>query len=326
MAKAAINWEARIGRRIRLRDLHVLFAVDQFGSMAKAAALLGITQSAISQMVADLEHVLGVRLLDRSPRGVEATVYGRTLVKYGKAAFDDLRQAIQEIEFLADPDVGEIRIGAPESVSSAILPAIIRLFSQRNPRAQLEVDTTDVTAAMPKLRDRSFDLVMALGGIAREDISLARDLKVEKLFNDELVVAADMHSPWARRRKLDLVDVAEAPWILAPSGFSNVVLAEAFRARGLDMPKVSLKTFSIHIRANLTAGSSFVTTLPRSVLDYYAHRLPLKALPIALPARPWPLVMVTLKGRTVSPVVERFIECAREVAKSMADRSKVRKS
>jgi DNA-binding transcriptional LysR family regulator len=179
---------------------------------------------------------------------------------------------------------------------------------------------------MPKLRDRSLDVVMALGGIAREDISLARDLKVEKLFNDELVVAADMHSPWARRRKLDLVDLAEVPWILAPSGFSNVVLAEAFRARGLDMPKVSLKTFSIHIRANLIAGSSFVTTLPRSVLDYYAHRLPLKALPIALPARPWPLVMVTLKGRTVSPVVERFIECAREVAKSMADRSKVRKS
>jgi DNA-binding transcriptional LysR family regulator len=325
MAKA-VNWEARIGRRIRLRDLHVLFAVDQSGSMAKAAALLGITQSAISQMVADLEHALGVRLLDRSPRGVESTVYGRTLLKYGKAAFDDLRQGIQEIEFLADPGVGEIRIGAPESVSSAILPAIIRLFSQQYPSAQLEVDTTDVTAAMPKLRDRSLDVVMALGGIAREDISLAKDLKVEKLFNDELVVAADMHSPWARRRKVDLADLAEAPWILAPSGFSNVVLAEAFRARGLDMPKVSLKTFSIHVRANLIAGSPFVTTLPRSVLDYYAHQFPLKALPIALPARPWPLVIVTIKDRSVSPVVERFIKCAREVAKSMAERSKVRKS
>ena len=92
------------------------------------------------------------------------------------------------------------------------------------------------------------------------------------------------------------------------------------------MPKVSLKTFSIHIRANLIAGSAFVTTLPRSVLDFYAHRLPLKALSIALPARPWPLVIVTLKDRTVSPVVERFIKCAREVTKSMADRSKVRRS
>ncbi len=290
MAKS-VNWEARIGRRVRLRDLHVLFAVDQSGSMAKAASQLGITQSAISQMVAELEQALGVRLLDRSPRGVEATVYGRTLLKYGKAAFDDLRQGIQEIEFLADPGVGEIRIGAPESVSSAILPAIIRRFSQQYPRAHLDVDTTDVTAAMPKLRDRSLDVVMA----------------------------------WAHRRKIDLADLADAPWILAPSGFSNIVLAEAFRARGLDMPKVSLKTFSIHIRANLIAGSPFVTTLPRSVLDHYAHRLPLKALPIALPPRPWPLMMVTLKDRTVSPVVERFIKCAREVTKSMTDRTKTRK-
>src|SRR5262245_57249627 len=85
MAKT-INWEARIGRRLLLRDLHVLLAFDQSGSMAKAAALLGITQSAISQMVADLEQTLGVRLLDRTTRGVEATVYGRSLLRYGKAA------------------------------------------------------------------------------------------------------------------------------------------------------------------------------------------------------------------------------------------------
>src|SRR5262245_28134549 len=198
------DWEARIGRRVRLRDLHVLFAVDQSGSMAKAATQLGITQSAISQMIADLEHALGVRLLDRSPRGAEATVYGRTLLKYAKAAFDDLRQGIQEIEFLADPGIGEIRIGAPESVSSAILPAIIRRFSQQCPRAILDIDTTAVTAAVPKLRDRSLDLVMVLGGVMPEDLHRASDLKVEKIFDDELVVAADENSPWARRRKVDL--------------------------------------------------------------------------------------------------------------------------
>jgi DNA-binding transcriptional LysR family regulator len=309
-----------VGRRVRLRDLHVLFAVIQSGSMVKAATQIGVTQSAISQMIADLEHAIGVRLLDRSPRGVEATVYGEALLKHGKAAFDDLRQGIQEIEFLSDPGVGEIRIGAPESVSSAILPAIIRRFAQQHPRALLDVDTTAVTTAVPKLRDRNLDLVMVLGAITPEDIYLANDLRVEVLFNDELVVAADRDSEWARRRKIDLADLAEAPWILAPSGFSNVVLAEAFRARGLGMPKIGLKTFSIHIRANLIAGSNFVTTLPKSVLDHYAHRLPLKALPVALPARPWPLLMVTLKDRSVSPVVDRFIKMAREFTSTMAVR------
>src|SRR5262245_50844136 len=163
MAKA-VDWEARIGRRVRLRDLHVLFAVIQSGSMAKAAAQLGVTQSAISQMIADLEHAVGVRLLDRSPRGVEATIYCNTLLRRGTAAFDELRLGIQEIEFLADPGVGEIRIGAPESVSSAILPAILRQFSQQYPRVFLDIETMTIGMSLPKVRDRSLDLVLALGG------------------------------------------------------------------------------------------------------------------------------------------------------------------
>ena len=74
MAKS-VDWESRIGRRVTLRDLHILFAVVQHGSMAKAAGPLGLTQSAVSQSVAALEHALKVRLLDRSPRGVEPTIY-----------------------------------------------------------------------------------------------------------------------------------------------------------------------------------------------------------------------------------------------------------
>ena len=93
----------------------------------------------------------------------------------------------------------------------------------------------------------------------------------------------------------------------------------AGKARALGMPNAILRTFSIHIRVNLIVGSGFVTTLPRSVLDHYARQLPVKALPVAFAARPWPLVIVTLRDRTVGPIVERFIKCARDVAKSMAD-------
>src|SRR5262245_40829456 len=138
MAKG-LGWETMIGRRMRLRDLHVLCEVVQRGSMAKAAGHLGITQSAVSQVIADLEHQLGVRLLDRSSRGVEATVYGDALLKHGKAAFDDLRQGIQQIEFLKDPGVGHVRIGAPESIVSGVLPIVIREFSRMYSRASLDV-------------------------------------------------------------------------------------------------------------------------------------------------------------------------------------------
>src|SRR6267142_2791057 len=114
----------RIGRRMKLHDLHVLMSVVQMGSMGKAASLLNTTQSAISRSVADLEHAIGVRLLDRSRQGVEPTEYGRALLDGGAAVFDGLRQAVQKIEILADPTVGHVTVGGNEATSAALLPAV----------------------------------------------------------------------------------------------------------------------------------------------------------------------------------------------------------
>src|SRR5215831_2806864 len=93
----------RIGRRLKLHDLHVLMTVAQAGTMGKAAQLLNTTQPNISRSIADLENALGVRLLDRGRHGIAPTEYGRALLKCGLAVFDDLRQGVKNIEFLADP-------------------------------------------------------------------------------------------------------------------------------------------------------------------------------------------------------------------------------
>src|SRR5918992_3081592 len=104
-----------VTRRLRFRDLQVLFAVVQFGSMAKAATQLGVTQPAVSETVASIEQMFAVRLFDRSPQGVEPTIYGRALLTRAQAAFDELRQGIRDLEFLADPTAGELKIGCPPS-------------------------------------------------------------------------------------------------------------------------------------------------------------------------------------------------------------------
>src|SRR5215471_352339 len=101
-----IKDESYVSRRMRLRDLHVFFTVTQRGSMAKAATDLGITQPAVSRVIAELEHAMGVRLLDRSPQGIEPTEYGRALLRRGISVFDELTQGIKDIRFLADPTVG----------------------------------------------------------------------------------------------------------------------------------------------------------------------------------------------------------------------------
>src|SRR5438477_4643175 len=119
-----INWDVQIGRRLKLRDLHVFVTVVECGSMAKAAVQLGVSQPAVSEVMTGLEHAVGVRLLDRSSRGVEPTLYGRAMLERSLAAFDELKQGIRTIEHLADPTVGEVRIGCSESLISATLAPV----------------------------------------------------------------------------------------------------------------------------------------------------------------------------------------------------------
>src|SRR5882762_103130 len=102
-----IDWESQIGKRLRLRDLHVFSVVVRLGSMGKAALELGVSQPAVSEVIADLEHALKARLFDRSPQGVVATPHGASLERHVLAVFDELKQSIKDIEFLSDPTVGE---------------------------------------------------------------------------------------------------------------------------------------------------------------------------------------------------------------------------
>src|SRR5262249_35209542 len=72
-----MQWADRIGHRLKLRDLHILITVAQHGSMGKAAKQLSVSQPVVSKAITDMEHMLKVRLLDRTPHGVEPTLYGR---------------------------------------------------------------------------------------------------------------------------------------------------------------------------------------------------------------------------------------------------------
>jgi len=318
MAKIA-DWDARIGGRVRLRDLHILLAVVQCGSMAKAARQLGVSQPAVSEAISGLEHALNVRLLDRGRRGVELTVYGDALLKSGRAAFHELRQGIKQIELLSDPTAGDLRIACPESISSGILGPIIKQMSERYPRVRLFVEPFLFSARplFPQLDNREVDLVFTRPAAPLRQA----DYAVEMLFNDRVRLAAGKHGPWARRRKIDLAELVDEPWITVPSDdIGGAVLVDAFHARGLEMPRIAVTTYSIHLRYSLAANARFIAALPASVLRFNTENL--CELPIDLPEPFWQVVIVTTKKRASNPVAEHFIECAREIAKLFADGSR----
>jgi DNA-binding transcriptional LysR family regulator len=315
MGKKSDDLDSRIGRRLKLRDLSVLSAVVKFGSMAKAASHLGITQPAISQAVADLEAALRVRLLDRGPRGVTPTLFGEALLKRGSEAFDALKQGIRDIEFLSDPGTGEVWIGASESyIAGGYLSAIIAHLSRQYPRVAVHfLDANTAALEFQELRERKVDLMMGrISGPVLDD-----DLHVERLYDEAIVVAAGRQHRLAGRRKLDLAELSDESWILAPP---NTVVRDlvgaAFQAKGLAPPRLSVTTYSMQLRMQLLTTGQYLSSVPESLVRYNAERWSLCALPVML-GKPLPVVIVTLKNRTLSPAVQLFIDHARAAAKTM---------
>ena len=152
------------------------------------------------------------------------------------------------------------------------------------------------------------------------------DLDVEILFNDRMVLTAGAHNQWAHRRKIDLAELVDEPWILsAPDTWNYARLTEAFAARGLPMPKASVVTLSTQLKARLLVNGPYIAPFQTSSLQLL-HAGAIKILPVELPDRQAPIALITLKNRTLTPVVERFIEYVRELAKSTFERSQPRKS
>ena len=303
------HWEHRIGRRLQLRDLHILLTVAQSGSMVRASRDLAMSQPAVSKAIAALEHTLGVRLLDRGPSGVAPTRYGHALLRRGAAVFDELRQGVGEIEFLADSGVGELRIGCGEPVAITPLPDVIHTLSSKYPRLVFHVRQVDTIASdFRDLRERKLDILV---GRVAEPFSVD-DLNAETVLEQSVVVVAGAQSEWTRRRKVTLGELVNQKWVLLPPEMpESEYVASAFRAQGLTPPRASVTTLSFHLRAALVARGDFLSAFPTTLLSRFSS---VKALPIDLGLRPRPIAIVTLKNRTLSPAAELFMDCVRSVA------------
>jgi DNA-binding transcriptional LysR family regulator len=314
---AVMQLSDRIGNRMKLQDLHVLMTVVQAGSMGKAAQILNTTQPNISRSIGELEQALGVRLLDRHRQGIEPTEYGRALLDCGAAVFDDLRQGVKNIAFLADPTAGELRIGTTTFLAASFVSALVDRLSLRYPRIVYHLVTGYTETLHQELAERNVDLLIIRGSGPIADPRY----DFEFLFDDSYVVAAGAQNQWGRRRRIEIAELVNELWVLPPpdSVIGSIVM-DAFRASGLDYPPVSVVTDCPHMRISLLATGRFVTIFPASAFRFLAKRSELKILPVELPTARRPNGVVTLKNRALSPVAKLFIDCAREVAKPLAKR------
>ena len=307
-------WNDRTKRRLKLRDLDILTALIDTGTMGKAASRLGISQPAVSKAIAELEAALGVRLVDRGRRGITPTPFGLALQKRSVAIFNDLRQSVQDIDFLSDPTKGEIRIGTTEPITAAMVTPCIDRLSRKYRGMSFHVTTGDTAGLYRELIERNVELV-----ISRMTGALPDDLAAEVLFHDSLTVLTSARSPLTRRRKLMLADLMNEPWALLPlDSLFGALVAEAFRASGHERPRATVATLSNYLLDDLLATGRFLTVLPSFMLKVPERYPSLKALPVALLNAPMPIGIVTLKNRMLTPLAQLFIENIRAIAKPMA--------
>lgn len=309
--------EDRQIRRLKLRELRILMAVIQAEIMAKAARQLAISQPAVSRAIADMEHTLEVPLFDRTARGIEPTRYGRALFRRSVAVFDELKQGVQEIAYLSNPEAGELRIGSSASLSEGIVLAVVNRLSRKYPQVVFHVVPGGALALRESLRERRIEL-----GIARLPEAAAEDeVHAEILFEEPLVVVASTANPWVRRRRIKLAELVNEPWTWSgPGTMFDTLVVDAFRVSGLEPPRATVYAEAINMRIRLAATGPFLAVIPASPLKFHAEHASIKKLPIELPMTQRSVGIITLKKRTLSPLAQLFIECAREVAKPLSRR------
>jgi DNA-binding transcriptional LysR family regulator len=306
-----MNWDARIGRRLRLKDLHTLQIVAEVGSMAKASQHLALSQPAISKAISDMEHLLGAPLLDRSARGVALTEHGRVLVERTRIIFDEMKQGIKEIEHLSDPTQGEVRIGTIEPVS-AVLSGIICRIAPRYPRIEYQVTVGDTDMLVRKLRERALDVVLTRWNT----LTQADDLAAETLYRSTLAVMADKDHPLAAKRRLALPDLMSEQWTLSPPDtFLGRVVADLFERRRLPLPRNTVTTTSIFMRLNLMASGRFLSILPTTLLRHRSNKAWLREIRADLGDSSGPIAAITIKNRRSSGAVKLFQEASRAFCK-----------
>ena len=310
-----MKWDDRIGRRLRLKDLHTLQTVAEAGSMASASQRLALSQPAISQAISDMEHTLGAPLLERSPRGVELTECGRLLVERARVIFDEVRQGVADIESASDPTRGVVRIGTTEPLAGVVSEIIGRL-ARKYSRISYDVMVSDFDTLIRELRERAGDVL-----VTRWVRPLAADdLAAQILFQAPLAVMAARRHPLLLRRKLGLGDLMGEQWTLSPpDSFLGRAVVDLFRRRKLPLPAAVVTTISIHMRLNLLSTGGFLTVLPAQMLKHPLNRPWLRALDVDLSDSSQPIASVTLKRRRAGGPLRLFEQASLEVCKTMAE-------
>ena len=297
--------------RIRTRQLQLVTQVLQDGSVLRAAEALGMSQSAASRLLAELERQVGVTLFERHARGMVPTPAGAVVARHAQAVMATFSRAQGDLMRLGHADRVHVDIGSLLSPCSDYLPAALLRLAAEEPSLVVSVHMDTSRALVRALLESRHDLVIARVG----DASLVPELRFEPLVPEEFCVVARPRHPLAGRRRLSLADIAAQPWVLPPAGADLRQRLDAlWLQNGLPPPTSAFETVAAPLILALLRMSDAVAALPREFVVPYVRAKSLALLDVELGARSDRFGLVTRRHQRPAPELLRVLHVLREQA------------
>jgi len=310
---AEMDWFIRAN--LRPRHFRILVALDDLRNLGRVARSLHVSQPAVSIALGDLERGLGLKLFERTAKGVVPNAYGECLIRQARVVLASLTQARDEMQALQSGASGKIKVGALPAMTPGLLPQAIALLKEKTPLTRVIVQEGPMESILPELRRGAVDLIVGrlLGRETLEDVS------EETLYSGQNVVVTGPGHPLARRKRLSWQDLVAYPWVLPPAGtLSREPLESVLQKHGLGMPADCLETISIHVITGYLQLTSAVGVLSQVVARHYIDSGQLAQLPLTLPDPQRPIGVTWSRHSPLSGAAQGFIQCLRDSVARMA--------
>lgn len=306
-----MQFDSYIRAGLKPRHLHLLAALDDFRNVGKVAANANVTQPAVSKALAELERGLGVKLFERTARGIHPTVYGECLIRHARTVLDELTNARDELRGLISGASGSICIGALSTAAPALLPQSLTLLKQRSPGTTVLIREGTMESLLPELWSGKLDLIV--GRLPNN--GPAHGLDEKALTREAVTLVAGRHHPLTKRNRLRWADLKEFPWVLPPMGtLLREPLERAFERHAIPMPSNRVETLSVHIIRAYLQLTDAIAALAGDVSMHDQGLGLIAILPLELPKLLRPVGMTWSKERALSPSAKLMMRCLEEVA------------
>src|SRR5882757_370095 len=299
---------------MKLHQLAALVTAAESGSLRQAAERMRLSQPALSRSIRELEREIGVKLLDRTAHGVEATVYGQALIMRSKIVDSELRQARDDIAHLRAATQGDLRIGATPVAAFSLLPVVLARFKKSRPQLRVTVIDGMGAGLLGQLRQGDFDFVFAR---IYESID-PREFNVEVLFHDSLVVIVRRDHPLANSRRASKIEHEACEWVL-PGGDSpaRTTFQRTYSERTGKLPRCTIESNSFMTMLTTLSQSELLGVAPQQLLRVPWLRREFVPLDIGVKFPSQPTGVIRRARSTPSTAAQYAIKELRHAAKQV---------